>query len=265
MGGSSSKSVTKITNDIMTEIINENIQNCGVAATQSIDTTYTISGSGIKIGEIGAENISHINLKCLFEPDVTNKISQDLQNKIQAEVEAASSGVLAALSRADAKTTVEAMNSIKNKLTNTNIQNCVSSVDQNIRATVNVTGDQIEIGTITFRNVAENVADCISRTLIANELETLSRVEAETQTTAETEASLGAELGAFFGGIFGGMASPLIIMVVGGIGGLIFLILLMWGISKLGGGSDDTVNVRDFPDEDYDEYIPEDYNPDTIA
>lgn len=260
MGASSSKSVTKIATDIITEIVNKNIQNCGVSASQSIDATYNIGGTGVKIGEIGAANISHINLKCLFEPEVTNNISQELQDKIQSEVNAASSGVLAALSRADSKTTVEAMNSIKNKLTSTNIQNCVSSIDQNIRATVNVTGDQVEVGKITFENVSKNVADCVSRTLIANELETLSRIAADSQAQSSTEASLGAEIGAVFSGLFSGLTTPLLMMIGFGIGGLLLLGLLIWGLSKMGGGDDDVTDTTDTTDmtDDVDQMVEDD-------
>ena len=249
MGGSSSKTVYDLATEIVTEVITNNVQNCAAGVEQVARGNIVISGKGTTVDELSIMNEANVNLACLFSANTMNSITEELRQKIDQEVKAASEGWMAALSSAKSNAVIEMSNEIKNKLETNNIQRCLTDVQQLAEADVTISGEGHKIGKINIGNVSNNLVDCVSNTLIKNELDVIQDIKAGQVADSEVEADF-----SLFG--FIGMPNPLSLFsglgsigkIIGGVFGFIFLMLIVFVIYKLASGGEENDYGDDYGD-----------------
>jgi hypothetical protein len=163
---SKQESVSKTVNRVINQTVNKNSKSC-TGSTQTsllLSLTDLNAGRDINIRGIKQSNTVSVDFSCLQETH--NKIENDttLKNKIKEEIEQEATGGLG-INISENKSYTSALNEVINQTTNENVSDCVSNtlVDQELIMDNLKAARDINISDISQSAVVTTVASCIQK------------------------------------------------------------------------------------------------------
>lgn len=157
MGASQSTSAVNVINKAIVDVIITNANNGSSAISQNQNITINGNVSGSNFTQY-----ANVSVQSLQSVKINNKICDQIANKILQE--AAANGIaMGAYTGSDAQTNIS--NYIKTKISDSDIQNCAASVNQNQKITVGSTGN---LNNSNITQTACAFAKCFQTTLNSN-------------------------------------------------------------------------------------------------
>ena len=168
MGGSKSKSVQKVFNEVINDVVSRNTQRCGTNIEQDIEFG-DISGSG---NTFGIDQNAMMDVTCLQDTELLTQLTNDMKTDLAQLIETQSEALFGVLGKSESDTTQDIKNKVLNKITVENIQESVQSTIQKFKAG-NVSGDN---NTINISQSAETIAKNMTENLLKSEIESIQEV-----------------------------------------------------------------------------------------
>jgi hypothetical protein len=206
MGGASSKTTTKVTNQIINEAVAKNIQQTSASGTGK--QVISVSGSGNKV----CKNDMNMSISVIAKADFNNELAMKTQNDITSKLQAASeaSSNMFGLAPAKSETNSEVSNLVKNAFTMENIQKCIGEVDTS--QTIDVSGNGNEVCENKMLAAATLVVDCVGKN--TGVLDAINKLDnsVDASSTAKNQGLLESLLGGCPDFGLGGIGTCLIVI-----------------------------------------------------
>jgi hypothetical protein len=232
MGGSSSKSMVSILNDISMTASMRTIQSCSASATQ--DQLLELEAQGnIVIRDVTLTQGVQVNSKCMAQTQKQLELKNDIASAITNFAESSGPAVIGALgaNKSDAIATVK--NILNTNINMDTIQENVVAALQRQKIKAKSTEGKIVVSNLTMEQTAKVWAEA----LVADEqfASSITKLAAkmEQATKAETTDPIANLVGSISKGLGIAMALPLIIGILS-IVGIIVLVLIIVLISRIG-------------------------------
>lgn len=265
MGGTISKSTVQSFTDIATNVTQETIQSCTSVSTQSQNSDVVINGD-VSGGTFEQLQEASIDLDCAFSATKQNEIFSKVANAIAQQADSETEGALTSLGGTTAEVSATIFNSFKNNITQTDIQEVKSAINQSQKRKLVINGDVTDtrIGqTQLATSVARTVVESTNMSKIIQEVANKFDQEAKSKSTgvvASVARTLGLTLAA------AALVVPLAIAAVVIL--IVFIIMIPFVImasrrSKKDGGDEDSEDDSEDNSEDNNEGVIADTNDDT--
>lgn len=209
--GVTQKSVNELVNNVTTNVLQENAQNCG--ASTGVDQMIKISdlnaGGDINISNITQASDVKFNFSCMQEASNQANIETQLANAVRSELDQMTSGYQFQPSDQEQINTTK--NNIATNLTSRNLAECTSRMFSNQETIINRLNAR---GNININNIAQTaILDVASTCNQSNKnlQNAITKLETEISAKGKQEAK-GVDVFASLAS--GGVALPLIILVV---------------------------------------------------
>ncbi len=210
---STTTSTLAVVNKAVSQTILSTLQNCAASATAG--QTVDVSGSGNNISGINQSQAISINVSCLSNAATTTKLQADISNSIKQTLDQKSVALLSSLGMPSASARINIDNEVKNVFSQSNIQNCVTSLS-GIQGVV-VSGSNNTISGITQTQALSSISDCVSKQ-VQNLSTVMAAVNKADQDVKNTSTNPLDFIGDLFSGlsnvVLGGMALIVVVLII---------------------------------------------------
>lgn len=217
MGGKTSKSASSSITSAIQSIVTKSATNCSskIDAHVGID----ISGDGNTVEDSDLSQTVELTTQCFSDSATRDSMTNDITTALITAIDQKNKGILSGV----AGGRVEAMSSIYTEVSNVmNSEDTLSCINDIIASNViNISGSNNTVRRTKSAQAIKQVSECIMKRM--QEMQTISTVLNQADTTASNENDMGLDL---FGGL-GGAVSAMVI------GGLLFVIFIIYVIVKL--------------------------------
>lgn len=232
MGGSSSKSMVSVLNQISMDASMRTIQSCSTSATQDQLMELEAQGS-IVISNVKLTQGVQVNSKCLAQTQKQIELKNDVATAITNFAEASGPAVLGALGASKSEAYANISNILNTNINMDTVQESVTASLQRQKVKAKSTEGRVIVSNLTMEQTAKVWAEAIvSDEQFAKSIVSLAS-KIDQGTKAETTDPIANLVGAVTKGLAGAAMLPLIIGIVS-IVIIIVLVLIIKLVSKVG-------------------------------
>jgi hypothetical protein len=214
MGGAKSKNITNVgvVSKAVSEAITKNIMDCGIMV--NADQTLSVTGNYNVLSDIKMKQVFNINVSCANSAQNIAKLQTDIANAVQQNASTQTQSLLGALNQFQGGSSLktEIQNDIRNTITNENITNMATSLNQ--QQGIIIRGNNNIVKNVQMEQMSDLVLAAAQQ--MTNSMQSLTKVEnttAQVSTYSESNFISGI-VDSIFGGLTGLSLVAMVIFVV---------------------------------------------------
>jgi len=162
MGGTSSKSVAKVTNRNAVNIVQKSVSNCRASSVQSQTQNIVIDNGSTFSGKTDQTMSVKVNLECVVKTKKQVELRRELSNMLAQTAHASGTSGLSFMSNTKGETSTNIFNMFTAAFNQTEINNIASTIQQN--QTQNITVNNGATSTADFSQTMD--AKSVTRALL---------------------------------------------------------------------------------------------------